>query len=165
MVTFPLVGELSAMGKTMAGLAREVESQYDKIFRAGGISVALNLNSSSQGNIAVLGEVRNPGRYTIATPVSPFVALAMAGGVLDTASSSKIVVVKRQPDGRVEWRTVNLDWESGGMLGPDIALSPQDLLLVPKSGIANLNLFVQQYIRQLLPVSTSLGFSYSLTPK
>ena len=42
--------------------------------------MALNLNSSSDGNIAVLGEVRNPGRYTIGGPVSPFSALAMAGG-------------------------------------------------------------------------------------
>jgi polysaccharide export outer membrane protein len=150
-VTFPLVGEVSAMGKTLAELSREIERQYDDVFR-GGISLALNLNSSSDGNIAVLGEVRNPGRYTIGNPISPFFALAMAGGALDTAKKTQVVVVKRQPDGRVGWHVVNLDLDSGRPLGPEIALAPQDMLLVPKTGVASLNQFVDQYIRKMLPM-------------
>jgi polysaccharide export outer membrane protein len=153
-VTFPLVGEVSAMGKTLTDLSREVEHQYDEVFR-GGISLALNLNSSSDGNIAVLGEVRNPGRYTINNPISPFFALAMAGGALDTAKKSQVVVVKRQANGRVSWHVVNLDLDSGRPLGPEIALAPQDMLLVPKTGVASLNLFVDQYIRRMLPVGAS----------
>jgi polysaccharide export outer membrane protein len=160
-VTFPLIGEVHAVGKTMALLSREVETQYDRVFR-GGISVNLNLNSSSEGNIAVLGEVRNPGRYTIVNPVSAFFALAMAGGALDTAKESQVVVVNRLPDGRATWHVINLDVNSGRPLGPDIALAPQDMLLVPKTGIANLNLFVEQYIRRLLPVPTGVGVNYNL---
>lgn len=166
-VTFPLVGEVTAMGKTLAGLSLEVERQYDRIFR-GGISLNLNLNSSSDGNIAVLGEVRNPGRYTIGNPVSPFFALAMAGGALDTAKKSQVVVVKRQPDGRVGWHVVNLDLDSGEPLGPEITLAPQDMLLVPKTGIANLNLFVEQYIRRLIPMNvgrSSGNWWYQITPR
>lgn len=155
-VTFPLVGETTAMGKTLSDLSREMEERYDAIFR-GGISVALNLNSSAEGNIAVLGEVRNPGRYTINNPISPFFALAMAGGALDTAKKSQMVVVKRHPANRVVWYVINLDLDSGRPLGPEIALAPQDMLLVPKTGIANLNMFVDQYIRRLMPV----GASYS----
>jgi polysaccharide export outer membrane protein len=155
-VTFPLVGETIAMGKTLSDLSRELEARYDGIFR-NGISVTFNLNSSADGNIAVLGEVRNPGRYTIGNPISPFFALAMAGGALDTAKKSQVVVVKRQPGGRVAWYAINLDLDSGRPLGPEIALAPQDMLLVPKSGIANLNVFVDQYIRRLMP----MGASYS----
>jgi polysaccharide export outer membrane protein len=160
-VTFPLVGEVSAMGKTLSELSREIEQQYDSVFR-GGISLALNLNSSSDGNIAVLGEVRRPGRYTINNPISPFFALAMAGGTLDTAKTSHIVVVKRRPDGRVGWHVVNLDLNANRPLGPEIALAPQDMLLVPKSGVANLNTFVQQYLWRLMPLPTSLN--YNLNP-
>jgi polysaccharide export outer membrane protein len=166
-VTFPLVGEVRAMGKTLSDLSREVESQYDRVFK-GGIALALNLNSSSDGNIAVLGEVRNPGRYTINNPISPFFALAMAGGALDTAKKSQVVVVKRQPDGRVGWHVVNLDLDSGRPLGPEIALAPQDMLLVPKTGIASINLFVDQYIRRTLPLSVGYGsgnWQYYVSPK
>jgi polysaccharide export outer membrane protein len=155
-VTFPLVGETIAMGKTLSDFSREIEARYNGIFR-GGISVTFNLNSSADGNIAVLGEVRNPGRYTIGNPISPFFALAMAGGALDTAKKSQVVVVKRQPGGRVAWYAINLDLDSGKPLGPEIALAPQDMLLVPKTGIANLNVFVDQYIRRLMP----MGASYS----
>jgi polysaccharide export outer membrane protein len=166
-VTFPLVGEVTAVGKTLAALAQEVEGRYGPIFH-GGISVTLNLTSSSEGNIAVLGEVRNPGRYTIGNPVSPFFALAMAGGALDTAKKSQVVVVKRRPDGRVGWHVVNLDLDSGVPLGPEIALAPQDMLLVPKKGIANLNLFVEQYIRRLIPLNVGRGSGnwwYEITPR
>jgi len=155
-VTFPLIGEVRAVGKTLAQLSCEIERRYDEVFR-GGISLALNLNSSSEGNIAVLGEVRNPGRYTINGPTSPFFALAMAGGALDTAKKSQVVVVKRHPDGSVAWHIVNTDLESGRPLGPEIALLPQDMLLVPKKGVASLNVFVDQYIRQMLPVGVGYG--------
>jgi protein involved in polysaccharide export with SLBB domain len=139
------------MGKTLEELSRDIERQYNDVFR-GGIALALNLNSSSDGNIAVLGEVRNPGRYTINSPISPFFALALAGGALDTAKKTQVVVVKRQPDGRVGWHVVNLDLDSGRPLGPEIALAPQDMLLVPKTGVASLNQFVDQYIRKMLPM-------------
>ena len=155
-VTFPIIGEVTVSGKTLTGLSREVENQYDRIFR-GGISVALNLNTSSDGNIAVLGEVKNPGRYTVNSPISPFFALAMAGGALDTAKKSQIVIVKRQPNGRVAWHVVNLDENSGEPLGPEIALTAQDMLLVPKTGIASLNTFVEQYVRRMLPMSVGYG--------
>ena len=161
-VTFPLIGEVAAMGKTLVGLSQDVEARYDGVFNEG-ISVTLNLNTSSDGNIAVLGEVRNPGRYTIVNPVSPFFALAMAGGATDTAKKTQIVVVKRRAGGNPSWHIVNLDVNSSAPLGPEIALAPQDMLLVPKSGIANLNLFVDQYIRQMTP-RTGLGFNYSLNP-
>lgn len=160
-VTFPLVGEIRAMGKTLPDLSREIEKKYDLLFRRG-VSVNLNLNSSSVGNIAVLGEVQNPGRYTISSPVSPFFALAMAGGAKETGKKSQVVVVSRRPDGKVGWTVVNLDIDSGQPLGPEIALAPQDMLLVPKTGVYSLNLFVEQYIRRLLPVPTSMGFGYNL---
>ncbi len=160
-VTFPLVGEVSAMGKTLPVLSAELDEKYNRVFRRG-IAVALNLSSSSDGNIAVLGEVRNPGRYTINNPVSPFFALAMAGGALDTAKKSQVVVVNRRADGKVSWHVINLDIDSGKPLGPEIALSPQDMLLVPRTGVANLNTFVDQYIRRMMPVPTGLGFGYNL---
>lgn len=167
MVTFPLVGEVSVMGKTLQGLSQDIDAKYNTVFRKG-IAIALNLSSSSDGNIAVLGEVRNPGRYTINNPVSPFFALAMAGGALDTAKQSQVVVVNRSADGRVGWHVINLDIGSGKPLGPEIALGPQDMLLVPKTGIANLNVFVDQYIRRAIPLSVGYSsgpWQYTVFPR
>ena len=45
---------------------------------------------------------------------------------------------------------------------PNPALQPYDVVIVPKTGIAKLNDWVEQYIRQMSPVTLSLGFSYVL---
>jgi len=42
----------------------------------------------------------------------------------------------------------------------DIVLAPYDVVLVPRSGIANMGLWVDQWVRRILPIS--LGFSYTI---
>jgi len=45
---------------------------------------------------------------------------------------------------------------------PDVELEPFDVVYVPMSGIAKVDKFVDQYIRQLLPISLNAGFQYIL---
>jgi len=47
----------------------------------------------------------------------------------------------------------------------DILLKPFDIVFVPKSTIAKVNQFVEQYIDKLIPISRSLGLSYNLNPE
>jgi hypothetical protein len=42
----------------------------------------------------------------------------------------------------------------------DVVLQPFDVVFVPKSTIAKMDQFVDQYMRQLLPISVNFGFSY-----
>jgi len=52
---------------------------------------------------------------------------------------------------------------SGTTNGQDFRLQPDDVVYVPKSSIAQANLFVKQYIEELfLFRGVSLGFSYQL---
>jgi hypothetical protein len=39
-------------------------------------------------------------------------------------------------------------------------LKPFDIVFVPESGIAKVNKAIDQYVRQLLPIDLSAGFSY-----
>jgi hypothetical protein len=50
----------------------------------------------------------------------------------------------------------------GTDVSQDIALKPFDIVYVPKSPIANVNVWVDQYIRRNIPIST--GFGYTLNP-
>ena len=43
----------------------------------------------------------------------------------------------------------------------DPVLSPEDIVFVPRSPISRLDLFVEQYIRTLLPFS--MGVTYNFT--
>jgi hypothetical protein len=40
----------------------------------------------------------------------------------------------------------------------DVILQAQDVVFVPRNRISNLDVFVDQYIRQLLPITPGLGF-------
>ena len=42
----------------------------------------------------------------------------------------------------------------------DIVLAPYDVVLVPRSGIASAGLWMEQWVRRILPFS--LGFSYTI---
>jgi hypothetical protein len=44
----------------------------------------------------------------------------------------------------------------------DLTLLPADIVYVPKSPIANVNLWVDQYIRKNIPIP--FGFSYNILP-
>jgi polysaccharide biosynthesis/export protein len=46
---------------------------------------------------------------------------------------------------------------TGEDVSADVALQPSDILDVPKSRVADVNLFVEQYIRNNLPIQPSVG--------
>jgi len=45
----------------------------------------------------------------------------------------------------------------------DLRLQPRDIVFVPKSEIAKANQFVREYIRDLIPISSSFNLSYQFT--
>ena len=88
----------------------------------------------------------------------------MAGGHLDTAGLGKVVLVRRLPDGSYNRTYVSLSDQLAGRVSSRLTMNAQDILIVPKSTIANLDLFVDQYLRRLSPVPIGFGVSYQLNP-
>jgi protein involved in polysaccharide export with SLBB domain len=149
-------------GMTIPDITRAVSKRYDNVLN-GGIAVSLNLVTTRE-NTAILGEVKKPGMYPLYEPRHPLYAIAMAGGELETANLSKIILLKRTPDRGL--RQYKLDLKAKHVArargASPALLEPEDILLVPKTGIANVNKWVQQYIRKLLPVSTSASATYNI---
>lgn len=161
-INLPLVGEMLVTGMTIPDITRAVSKRYDNVLN-GGIAVSLNLVTTRE-NTAILGEVKKPGMYPLYEPRHPLYAIAMAGGELETANLSKIILLKRTPDRGL--RQYKLDLKAKHVArargASPALLEPEDILLVPKTGIANVNKWVQQYIRKLLPVSTSASATYNI---
>lgn len=161
LASFPLLGERAVVGKSLTELAQDLELEYQTLFQ-GGLTVNANLVSGETGNVVVLGEVRKPGLYTVPRAMHPVFLLAMAGGARETADVGAALVVRRGPDGQVTRLDPQLDVqrETSGAL--DATIVPGDILLVPKSPIANIDQFVDQYIRKIIPVNLSAGAYYDL---
>ena len=87
-------------------------------------------------------------------------AIMQAGGVKETGDLSRVVVLRRGQFEQAEWIQTNLSEPvSGKRLQNDIVLSAGDVVIVPRSGIAEVNLWVKQYIKDVLPIQPfiSLG--------
>jgi protein involved in polysaccharide export with SLBB domain len=79
-----------------------------------------------------------------------------AGGVTEQAGSTA-VLIRRDACGQPRGIKVNLSKASDA--GEDVALMSRDIIVVPRSGIANADLFVKQYIQGLLPIPPYFAFA------
>jgi protein involved in polysaccharide export with SLBB domain len=107
------------------------------------------------------GEVEDPGVYDMPGDIDALQAVLMAGGFKTTARRQQVVIVRRSPGGAPMMRTVDLVRAYNDPAGADAAaLRRFDIVYVPRSTIAEVGLFMQQYFRDALPIQ--LGFSYAL---
>lgn len=110
--------------------------------------------------VFVGGEVSKPGIYDMPGDINTLQAVVMAGGFTTTAKRSQVVLIRRGHAGKAMMRTVDL---LHGVSDPGhydlVPLRRFDIVYVPKTGVGEVGDFVQQYIRNALPVS--VGFSYA----
>ena len=85
-------------------------------------------------------------------------AIANAGGQTDEAELSNVILIRRDACGRADGSKIDLASATKTPdKGEDVMLMPHDTIVVPRSKIANADLFVKQYIRDLLPVQPYLS--------
>ena len=103
-----------------------------------------------------------PSMQQLAGPLTVLQAVMMAEGLRESAQPAKTIVLRRAPDGTAKVLQVDLDAVMDGSdLAQDVPLQAYDVVIVPRSGIANLGRWVDQYIKRVIPFS--LGFSYTIT--
>ena len=96
--------------------------------------------------------------------MDPVQAVFQAGGMRDTAQLKETILIRKGEDNKPI--PIRLDLAAameGSGSGAHFQLQPNDIIYVPKSAIAKANLWVDQYIRQLLLFNGwSFGFSYEI---
>jgi hypothetical protein len=72
-----------------------------------------------------------------------------------------VVIIRHGADNRRLALQVNVQKVLDGTdMSQDIALKPFDIVYVPRSSIANVDIWVDQYVRKILPVNITTGFGY-----
>ena len=116
----------------------------------------------SSQKIFVGGQVANSGMFDLPGQIDPLQAIIMAGGFTDRSRTRQVLLMRRMPDGEV--RTAVFDIRAG-IFDPQLAAwaPPQrfDVAYVPTTKIAEENLFVQQFIRQALPLEFQFFYDVS----
>lgn len=123
-ISFPLLGEIQAQGKTIPEIELALNKSVSDILREATVVVKLVMY-----NVSILGEVKNPGKYAIYNNrVNIFEALAMANDLTTFADRSKVQIIRNQGD-KNSIVTVNL--QSKEILSsPYYYLQPNDIVYI-----------------------------------
>ena len=128
-ISYPLIGEVKAAGKTVAEIRDEIARRLDKFIPDAAVSVVI-LKIGSQ-RIYVVGKVNKPGDFPLGRYVDVLQALSMAGGLTQFANGDDIRVMRRESE-----RQVVLPFEYGRVvrgqkLEQNILLRAGDVVVVP----------------------------------
>lgn len=158
-LTLPLVSPFMAADRSLPDVEAALEQAYAPTLRKPDVEIALR--TATPLKVFVGGEVDKPGVYDMPGDIDALQAVLMAGGFKTSARRREVIVIRRGLDGRPMMRTANLlQAVAAPGLGDAVPLRRNDIIYVPRSTIANVGLFMQQYLRDALPVS--VGFSYAL---
>ena len=151
MISLQLIGDVQAAGLAPATLGAALTERYVGELATPRISVIVRLVAGNQ--VYVGGEVSKPGVVPFTSGLSLYQAIQAAGGVLKTAQRSNVVLIRRDADGRASGHLVDVrPIASGEQPETDIPLRQADIVVVPTSKIADVNTFVEQYIKNNLPI-------------
>lgn len=158
-LSLPLVAPFMAADRTLPDVETALEQAYAGQLRRP--DVETSLKASVPLKVFVGGEVDKPGVYDMPGDIDAVQAVMMAGGFKTSARRNEVVILRRGADNRPMMRTANL---IGAVNDParhdSVPLRRFDVIYVPRSSIAEVGLFVQQYFRDALPIQ--VGFNYAL---
>ncbi|MGH7986037.1 MAG: polysaccharide biosynthesis/export family protein [Candidatus Binataceae bacterium] len=159
-ITLRLVGDVQAAGQTPEQLANALDKDYLRELRNPG--AVIHVKSMPDREVYVQGQVNKPGEFPLEPGMTALQAISDAGGETDVANKTA-VVIRRDACGiprSINISLANAVKDPSG--GEDLALMPRDILVVPRSSIGSVDLFVKQYIRDMLPVEPYMSASAPL---
>ena len=130
-ISLPLVGDVSAVGKTPSQLTDEISSRLRAYMENPTVSILVKEVKSYQ--IYVLGEVNKPGKYPLTSKLTLLQAITVAGGFTQVAARNKIVVFRygKDAEGLTKIKASYDDMVIRDGSNQNIELRPGDLIVVP----------------------------------
>ena len=160
----PQTGTVHIDGLTMTQAKEKIQKSIQSKYK-NPIDISITLISGVSNSIYVSGEVRFPGVYPLAAKMTMLKAITIAGGVTPAGDISEALLVHYEENGSISVYKSNLeDVIELASKNRDLLLSPQDIILVPRTDIADANLWVQQYIINMLPFNRSVNYNYNQNP-
>jgi polysaccharide export outer membrane protein len=163
-ISLLLVHDLSVVGLTAPELTNLLTESYAKHLQQP--EVAVIVNTFAGHRVYVGGEVTKPSAHQLVGPTTVLQAIALSNGFKDTARTNEVVVLRRDADNKPFVIALDIAKAMKGIdLNQDIYLQPYDIVLVPKSNIADVNLWVTQYIKNNISFAPDIAQYYLILKK
>jgi polysaccharide export outer membrane protein len=152
-----LIGPIMAADRSPSELEAQLAAAYAPVLVRPDVQVVVRQTAPMR--VYVGGEVKTPGEYEMPGDIDALQAVLKAGGFTTAARRFEVVVIRRGPDGRPMMKTVDLlraAMNPGA--GDAVPLRRFDIIYVPRTRIAEVGLFTQQYVNDAVPFSSGFGY-------
>ena len=127
-ISLPMLNDVPAAGMTPEQLAAAVQQAAAKFVRDPGATVIVKEIRSRK--VYVIGEVAKPGTFHLASEMNVIQIIAEAGGFLESANKSNVVVVRNENGQERRYKVNYNEVVRGKNVGQNIRLLPGDTILI-----------------------------------
>lgn len=140
-VTLRGVDNMRVQGQTLPEVTTSLRTAYSKILHDPVINV--ELKDFEKPFFIVGGEVGHPGKFDLREDTTATEAVAIAGGLRDSAKHSQVLLFHRVPGGWAQVKRLNMKkMLKEGNLDEDAYLQPGDFLYIPKNTMSKVSKFI-----------------------
>lgn len=156
----PDLGDVEAQGKTLNEFKSDIKQKLQAKYQ-NPIRVNVSVIEYADHNIYIGGEVRVPGRYAYTNKLSLLKLIAQAGWSNENADMDNVLLLRPSDENGYTIYATNLNEviEGKGPSAQDFKINPQDLIIVPPTGIAKTNRLVTQYVKNFLPFGMNVSYN------
>jgi len=128
-ITYPLIGEVQASGRTVKQLQDEILKRLEKFVTDAHVTVILL--KAQNYKIYVTGKVNKPGDFVIGKPVNVMQAISMAGGLTPFASPGSIMFLRTEAGQEMVYPFNYKEVAKGQFLEQNRTMLPGVVVVVP----------------------------------
>jgi polysaccharide export outer membrane protein len=140
-ITLRGVDGIRVEGQTLPEVTNSLRTAYAKVLHDPVINV--ELKDFEKPYFIVGGEVGRPGKFDLRGETSATEAVAIAGGLKDSAKHSQVLLFHRVPDGWMQVKKLDMKkMLKNADLNEDAYLQPGDFLYVPKNAMSKIAKFI-----------------------
>lgn len=147
-ISFPLIGDVTAMGLTLTQLRDSMTKGLKEYIKDPLVSISVKRLGASK--VIVLGQVVYPGVYGVSGRKTILEAIALAGGFTNDAVASSVILVRggmEKPKGQ----RLDLNKPLGGKGSSDnLELESEDIVFVPKKFVSDVNYLINTVLGPML---------------
>jgi polysaccharide biosynthesis/export protein len=140
-ITLRGIDDIHVEGLTLPEVSNSLRIAYSRILHEPMINI--ELKDFEKPYFIVGGEVGHPGKFDLRGETTVAQAVAIAGGLKESAKHSQVLLFHRVPEGWIQVKRVNLKkMLKDANLEEDAYLQPSDFLYVPQNGISKIQRFI-----------------------
>ncbi|MBC2696400.1 MAG: hypothetical protein HF982_14220 [Desulfobacteraceae bacterium] len=120
-ISFPLIGEVEAAGKT----TQQLEKDIAKKLADGYIihpQVTITVSEYKSQKFFIIGEVKSQGKYDLAPGTTVLMAISIGGGMTEKAAPRRTKIIREENGKKKEFRVTM-----------DNIVQPNDTIIIPES--------------------------------